>query len=373
MRVGMALVGWELEVKRYLCIHLREGIIESVESWSSCSSESPGGEGFLALPQPGNAHVHSADHAFPEYGVDMGLKELVAPPHGLKHRLLESTPPSMLVDAISEFYTLAWSMGLGLLVDFREGGGRGCKLAQKAKSLTPKGLKALILGRPGPEWPEGCEGLGVSSPLDYEVSTLKRLSSEHKPAMAHVAEDMEARIKGDFEGALEAGLDAIIHGVYLKREDLEAMRDKGVALIFCPQSNMWHGLGSPPIAEAFKVGVKTALGSDNASWNTPEIWGEARAALLIARMQGFKEERAALEVLKSIMVNPYTIVGGKPPIIEEGYEAKMIIADTSNLGIFKALNPYSGIVKRVSTASIIARVDGGDLKELPKSKFKHGG
>ncbi len=367
----MALTGWELEVKRYVCLHLREGLVESVESWGSCSSDSPGGESLLVLPQPGNAHVHSADYAFPEYGVDMGLKELVAPPDGLKHKLLESTPPSMLVGAMTEFYTLAWSMGLGLLVDFREGGGRGCKLAQKAKSLTPRGLKVLILGRPGPEWPEGCEGLGVSSPLDYEVSTLRRLSSEHKPAMAHVAEDLEARIHGDLERAFDAGLDAIVHGVHLKREDLEAMRDRGLALILCPQSNMWHGLGMPPVAEAFKIGVRTALGTDNSSWNIPEIWGEARATLLIARLQGFKEEKAALEVLKSIMVNPYTIVGVKPPVIEEGYEAKMIIVDTSNLGIFRALNPYSGIVKRVSPASIIARVDGSDLKELPKSKFKY--
>jgi len=364
IRVGLALVGSELSVVRDVCVSVRDGVIESIEGYGSCSESSLGGPSLALLPQPGNAHVHSADHAFPEYGLGMGLRELVAPPAGLKHRLLEATPPEELVVAIGELYRLAWRFGLGLLMDFREGGGAGCKLAVKARGLVPDGLRVVILGRPGPEWPVGCDGLGVSSPLDYDIPLLRDLASRHRPAMAHVAEDPEARVQGDLERALEAKLDAIVHGTHLSREDLEVLRESGLALVMCPRSNMWHSIGIPPVAEALKIGVTLALGTDNASWQTPDVWAEAQTALLIARQQGLKEEWVARKLLEALMVTPYKIAGLKPPLIEEGWEAKMILVDLSNTGVLRAREYYHAILKRVSPWNTIARIDGSKLSPL---------
>lgn len=361
IRAGLVLAGLELEVRREVCVTVRDGLIESIESYGSCSESSLGGYSLALIPQPGNAHVHSADHAFPEYGVTMRLGDLVAPPLGLKHRLLESTPAEELVKAISEFYRLAWRMGLGLLVDFREGGGVGCMLAVKAREVTPRGLRIVILGRPGPRWPEGCDGLGISSPLDYDVIMLRDLASKHKPAMAHVAEDPEARAMGDLERALEAGLDAIVHGTHLSSEDLELLREKRVALIMCPRSNMWHSIGIPPVAEALRRGVTLALGSDNASWQTPDIWVEAQTAMLIARYQGLKDEWVARSILKSVMVTPYVILGLKPPVIEEGWEARMLMVDVENTGILRARDYHNAIVKRVGSWNVVARIDLGEV------------
>jgi cytosine/adenosine deaminase-related metal-dependent hydrolase len=364
VRAGLALIGSELSIRRDVCVFVRDGFVESIESYGSCSEDSFGGPSLALLPQPGNAHVHSADHAFPEYGITMGLRDLVAPPHGLKHRLLEATPGEELVRAIGEFYRLSWRMGLGVLIDFREGGGLGCMLARKARELLPGGLRVVILGRPGPMWPEGCEGLGVSSPLDYDVELLRELSLKYKPAMAHVAEDPEARVAGDLERALDAGLDAIVHGTHLSGSDLDVLRERGVALVMCPRSNMWHSIGVPPVAEALRRGVTLAFGSDNASWQTPDVWAEVQTALLIARAQGLKEEWAAVRLLEALMVTPYKLVGMRPPVIDEGGMAKMIVVNLEETGVLRARNYYYAIIKRVGPWNTIARIDGNTLHQL---------
>jgi len=370
VRAGLALVGFELNVMFNVCVFIRDGVIESVEEYGSCGENSFGGFSLALLPQPGNAHVHSADHAFPEYGVQMSLEDLVKPPHGLKHRLLESTPENVLVNAINEFYRLSWRMGLGILLDFREGGGLGCMLAKKARELVSDGLRVVILGRPGPMWPEGCEGLGVSSPLDYDVGFLREMALRYKPAMAHVAEDPKARIAGDLEKAVEAGLDAIVHGTHLSGEDLEILKEKGIALIMCPRANMWHSIGIPPIAEALKRGITIAFGSDNASWQTPDIWAEAQTALLIARVQGLKEDWIAKRLLEAIMITPYTIANLNPPVIEEGSIAKMIIVNVEETGILRARNYHHAILKRVGPWNTVARID---LSKLHVFKFNTRG
>lgn len=131
-RAGLALVGEGLEARRDTCIWVRDGMVESIETGSACPRDYIGGSRMAAVPQPANAHVHSADYLYQEYGVDLGLEELVAPPNGLKHRLLASSSREALVDAARRFYRESWKAGVGLVVDFRELGGLGCLTAREA-------------------------------------------------------------------------------------------------------------------------------------------------------------------------------------------------------------------------------------------------
>lgn len=354
VKASLALVGEELEAKREVCLHLFDGIIESIEGWASCPTDAIGGDAVLT-PQPINAHIHSADNAFPEFGSDGKLEDLVAPPSGLKHRLLSATPPERLVTAIAEAYRIALSAGTGLIVDFREGGGAGCQLARLAREET--GADVLILGRPGPGWPEGCDGLGAPSPLYYE--DFERLVQLHRPAMTHVAETRESREAGDLERALKAGVDAIVHGTHLSEEDLMALAERGVGLILCPSSNLWHSIGIPPIAKAIELGVRISLGSDNAAWLPPNVWLEARTALLLARAQGLKGESVAREILRGIFVHGYLMAGRRPPVIEEGEPYSMLLLWDGGLGMSKAADPYSAIAKRAVLAKI-TRIEADD-------------
>ena len=360
IRAGIALVGGELEVVRDACISVRDGIIESVESASTCQGRVIGGPSIVVAPQPALAHVHSADHAFPEYGSELKLEELVSPPSGLKHRLLESTAMSRLVEAIRDYYTLAWRVGVGLLVDFREGGGLGCLAARQALEGVPEGVRVVVLGRPGPRFPEGCDGVGLSSPLDYDKGELSRLASM-RPSMVHVAETPRSRRAGDLELALEAGFTAIVHGTHLSAGDLEMLSESGTGLVYCVRSNMWHGLGLPPVALGLSKLDLVGVGTDNAGWLPPDPWEEARALLLVARLQGFRGPRAARRVLEALFSAPYVMLGERPRVIEPGLPARMLVFNVEGWGVLEAWDLWSALVKRLGKENLIARIDDGEV------------
>eukprot|EP00831_Metopus_contortus_P012398 TRINITY_DN14994_c0_g1_i1.p1 TRINITY_DN14994_c0_g1~~TRINITY_DN14994_c0_g1_i1.p1 ORF type:complete len:173 (-),score=39.11 TRINITY_DN14994_c0_g1_i1:31-549(-) len=54
------------------------------------------------VPAIFNAHTHIADTVGMDTPIDRPLAELVAPPNGLKHRLLCETPPDRLVSAMRD-------------------------------------------------------------------------------------------------------------------------------------------------------------------------------------------------------------------------------------------------------------------------------
>ena len=360
VRAGLALVGPSLEPARDVCINVREGRVESIDSSSTCRGRVLGGPSTVVTPQPAVAHAHSADHAFPEYGTEMGLEELVAPPRGLKHRLLSSTGEEVLVEAIREYYTLAWRMGVGLLIDFREGGGHGCALARRALQQAPEGLQVLILGRPGPGFPHSCDGAGLPSPLDYEPGELARLASLH-PSMVHVAETPRARLAGDLELALEAGFDVLVHGTHLAPRDIDRVAEEGRGLVYCVRSNMWHGVGVPHAAYGLERLPRVAVGTDNGAWMPPDPWGEARALLLLARLQGFRGPRAARRVVEALFLDPYRMVGEEPRTIVEGSPARMLVFNAEGWGLDRAGDLWSGVVKRLGKENLVARIDRGEV------------
>jgi len=362
VRAALALIGDDLELRRDVCVTADEqGVVESIESWGSCGEGSLGGSWAALLPQPANAHVHSADGNFPEFGVDLGLHDLVAPPEGLKYRLLSSLSSTRTAAAIRRTYRAAYALGVGLLVDFREGGGTGCLAAQLAKASLQGDIEVIVLGTPGPTYPMWCQGLGLSSPLDYPPGLLSALTSQTPLSFTHVAEDPRNRDEGDLEVALRSGFRAFVHGTYLSTDDLSAVRDHGVPLILCPRSNMWHGLRPPPVADAVRLGLTLGLGSDNAAWNLPDPWAETEVALLVARSQGARGEDLAKEILRALMVGGYLAAGAQPRIIAEGRKLHGVLVNAELTGILSALGVYTAIAKRAGRG-LALRVDGNRLE-----------
>ncbi len=362
IRASAALVGEELELRRDLCISVSEaGVIESIEPWGSCPQDSSGGSWALVVPQPANAHVHSADGAFPEFGTELGLHELVAPPEGLKYRLLTTLSRGRLVASIARTYWAAYLRGVGAVADFREGGGVGCAAAQEAARSLDRGIDVVVLGSPGPSFPQGCAGLGLSSPLDYPEGTVRLLASSLKPSLTHVAEDPVNWAMGDLEVAIRAGFTAVVHGTYLNASELEALSSSGIGLVMCPRSNLWHSLRPPPVAQAVSAGVRLALGTDNAAWSDPDPWAEAQAALLLARHQGSREAQGA--ILRALLVGGYEVLGLKPRLLQEGLRAGFLLVDGEGSGVLRAADVMSAIIKRTGNW-LVARVDGNGIALL---------
>ncbi|MCE4599414.1 MAG: amidohydrolase family protein [Desulfurococcales archaeon] len=358
IKAGLVLLGEHLILKENRCLWIREGVVESIESFASCNSDSLGGEHIVVLPQPANAHIHSADYAFPEYGIELDLDSLVSYPRGIKHQLLNKIGVEDLENSILSSYRTAWSYGLGLIADFREGGGRGCSIAKRALLKAPEGMEVVILGRPGPDWPKDCDGLGVSSPLDYSHDELSHIINGWDIKMTHVAENMKSRIAGDLEIALEYGFTGLVHGVYLDRSDLELIASNEAGLVLCLRSNLWHGLGVPPLSDIMDLGILFALGSDNMAWMTPDVWEEARALLYLSRLRS-KSIKLIDSVLQALFINGYRILRRTPRTISEGGRAYMLLFADYDGVMSRAVNKRAAIIKRIGKGNILARIDEG--------------
>ena len=63
-------------------------------------------------------------------------------------------------------------------------------------------------------------------------------------------------------GWLRPGLVAV-HGVQLTDGELALLVARGVTLVTCPRSNVWTGVGHPPIDRFLRSGVRLALGTDS--------------------------------------------------------------------------------------------------------------
>ena len=66
----------------------------------------------------------------------------------------------------------------------------------------------------------------------------------------------------DRVGWLRPGLIAV-HGVHLTDTELTRLVGRGVTLVICPRSNIWTGVGQPPIDRFIRSGVRLALGTDS--------------------------------------------------------------------------------------------------------------
>ena len=66
----------------------------------------------------------------------------------------------------------------------------------------------------------------------------------------------------DRMGWLGSGLVAV-HGVHLTDAELGRLAECGVTLVTCPRSNVWTGVGPPPIDRFICSGVRVAVGTDS--------------------------------------------------------------------------------------------------------------
>ena len=63
-------------------------------------------------------------------------------------------------------------------------------------------------------------------------------------------------------GWLREGL-IVVHGVQLTDPELRRLAERGAFLVTCPRSNVWTGVGHPPIERFLRAGVQLAVGTDS--------------------------------------------------------------------------------------------------------------
>jgi len=294
---GVALVGPDLEPVEGAVV-VRDGVITSIEEGPVASDR----RNRIIIPSMVNAHVHLGDSAFLDIGQSVPLQELVAPPDGLKHRLLAQTPPGMLASSMRQ---TAWEMvrmGTGVVSDFREGGLVGVRLAREATTYSP--LNMVVMGRAdNPDELASvvneADGLGAASPGTLDADMVSAAHRAHKPVSAHV---LEVPRPGQLDRALELGVDIAVHMTHALPKHATCAANAVMSVIVCPRSNLTLTNKLPPVRDLLDAGLQIGLGTDNSFVTSPDMFREME---LLARGCRLTDK----ETLRMATVNGGKVLG----------------------------------------------------------------
>jgi len=366
----MAIIGKELKVVGKTYIKVVGDRIARIYS-SRPKNVDEFYEECVMVPGFVNMHTHIADSVGREKAYGLNLEEAVAPPSGLKFKVLESADEEELIYAMRTAMGEMLRRGITTFVDFREGGVEGVMLLRR--SLRGLGINAIVLGRPDGSSVEEvlsvADGVGLSSLNRYDGHELLQIAenarSRGKYVAFHASETeamREKSIKMFGESDIVRGLRLmsptfVVHATYADRGDLEALAKSGTCVVLCPRANAYFGLGPPPIRGVVELGVPFCLGTDNVMANSPDLFRELDFVVRIARMQGITIEPRRL--LASITSLPGSVLGMEIGYIDLGARADFFFFSMAEPNVACMEDPVKAIVLRGSETNIVSVVAGG--------------
>jgi len=267
----------------------------------------------ILIPGLINSHIHICDSFAKELGFNKDLLEVVAPPNGLKHKLLGSISKEIKAQGIREAVSEMLANGITTFVDFRENGLTGISLLKEALDNSP--INYRILGRCSNSEDvksvlTNADGLGFAS---YDLLSLKHKENllflkEKNISKTIACHDAElSRDETLFNEIIDDKLiDVIIHGTHYTIEDLKRIKDNNISLVLCPRCNGYFGSGFPPINEINKLEIPISLGTDNVMANNIDLFEEMRYLYRISRALAAGKDHNHLsskELLKMVSVH----------------------------------------------------------------------
>jgi cytosine/adenosine deaminase-related metal-dependent hydrolase len=348
---GTIIQGRELEaIKGYIVV--RDGAIKEIVEEKTDSTN-------IIAPCFVNAHTHIGDSVIKDpvlgncidHYVERNLSELVQPPNGLKHRILNSTPHYEIVEAMHRSVNDMMQTGTCAFADFREGGLQGCMALREA--LHDVELKCVTLGRPKYTDQESealkteiqkilsnADGLGMSGANDLDMNVLEEGSrsakKNHKLFAIHAGENT----REDIEKALFLDPDILIHLTKANSQDLKEISDRKIPVVVCPRSNFITGVGMAPIIDMFKEGIDVAVGTDNVMLNSVNMFSEME---VLSKIFGIDDRQVFMMC---------TLMGGSVlglediGPIQEGNRANVMILNGNSNNLSGMKDPVNSIVRR---------------------------
>ena len=331
---------------------------------------------LLIIPGLINSHVHIGDSFAKERGFNKNLIEIVAPPYGLKHKLLRQTSEEIKIIGIKNAVLEMLSNGITCFIDFREGGVQGISLVKKA--LNNSSINSLIFGRFVDESEieevfNVADGIGLPSYNQITEMNKKWVmegkKNSKKLIACHCAEKNHNSklISRLFDDNL---IDVIIHGTKFLMEDLVKIKEKNKKLVLSPRSNGYFGVGFPPMTEILKLEIPVSLGTDNLMINNTDLFEEMRYLYRISRVLCSHDPKLQLtsrELLKMVTINAArnfnldTKIGS----ISEGKFADFSLIDLNEPNLYTQNldneNIYPIIVQRTKSENIKKTYIKGDI------------
>lgn len=297
----------------------------------------------LVCPAFVNAHTHVGDSVAKDAGRGLSLVELVAPPDGLKHRLLRAADPDDLVAGMRRTARLMAATGTAAFVDFREGGVDGVERLREATEGL--GIEAVALGRGPPEVLEVADGYGAPSARDGEFGRQREAAREAgKPFAVHAGEADASDINGGFD------LDPtfLVHMTHPEAVHLERLADRETPVVVCPRSNVATGVGVPPVADLLER-TAVALGTDNVMLNGPSMFREMEWTAKLCDVDD-------VDVLRMATRAGAELAGLDAGVIDPGRAAKLVVLDGASDNLAGTEDPVRAVVRRAGAADVRAVV-----------------
>ncbi len=294
----------------------------------------------LVCPAFINAHTHVGDSIAKDLPY-MPLVDLVAPPNGLKHQILNAAPRNEIEDGIRSALREIRRTGTCHFIDFRENGAAGARLL---KELA--GGKATVLGRLAPgDTVEGmikaCDGAGISCSIDLPPEALHAVVENAKKSRKIVGIHAGELNRKDIKTAIEIMPDFLVHMTHAVGHDIRKVAEWDIPVVVCPRSNAVTGVGLPPARRMKEAGVTLALGTDNVMLNSPDMLREMEwATKLLLHDDAYTLKMATLNAARLARLD------GRKGSILPGKDADLLVFDAGSDTFKSSRNLLSTVVRR---------------------------
>jgi cytosine/adenosine deaminase-related metal-dependent hydrolase len=327
---GTILAGEEFEPIEGRVV-VENGEIRAIEETATESEE-------IVLPAFVNAHTHIGDSIAKEAGGGLSLDELVAPPDGLKHRLLREASHEELVASMRRTIDFMAEGGTGAFCEFREGGVEGVRAIEDA--LAESAIDATVLGRESVAAMEASDGFGASGARDADFEREREATHEAGKLFGiHAGERDDA----DIDAAFALDPDFLVHMVHAGADHLDRLDRESWPVAVCPRSNLVTGVGLPPVAD-LAAHTTVALGTDNAMLNSASMFREME---FTAKLTGLSVH----EILRMATLNGADLLD-IDEAIEEGNEARLCVLDGDSNNLAGARDPVRAVVRRAGVGDV---------------------
>ena len=166
----------------------------------------------LIVPTFINAHTHIGDSFIREKKIDLpkNVKQLVAPPNGLKHKLLREASDEDIIDGMEKSIDIMIKNGTRYFCDFRENGILG--ISHLKAALQSGNLTSLILSRPDSLnynknevdiLLKNSDGIAISSISDWDYSELQKVARDTRHKNKIFALHASERIRENIDDILD--------------------------------------------------------------------------------------------------------------------------------------------------------------------------
>jgi len=161
---------------------------------------------------------------------------------------------------------------------------------------------------------------------------------------------------------------SIAHGVWLNRNDIQIVANKGCSIVHNPSSNLRLRSGIAPLPLFYQAGITLGMGLDSSTLNDDsDMLQEMRLAANLQRIPGSSKGLVPLsEIFKMSTVNGMNVLrwGHVAGTLEPGKQADLILLDSRDFAspyLAPHQNPIDTLIYRGKSTAVDTVIVGGEI------------